>query len=176
MPCSRRNRRQNDPSAGAAPDVLGVDAHRERLDGRRPAVVPDPTGLAVDGRRRDFLGDALQEAPAVPLDVEPQQVVAKQPLQQVPALRAGPKHVRTGPGDVPELRAERRRARLVDHLRREREVVVLEPDRPAVGVLEDGVGERPADPPVGPPVVGVEVHPSDIGVTERPERPVGVPR
>jgi hypothetical protein len=164
-------------SSGVALDALDRDAERERLDPGGSTVVVDAVGVPVDGRALEEPVRTLQEVFAVRRVVEAEEVVAEQSVQQVRCVGRQFEHLRRGPGDVPEVYQPPVGHQRPQHPRRQREVVVLEPDQ-AAGAA-DGRGrlrELPVDRPVALPVVVDVVHLADEVVTQRPEHLVAEPQ
>src|ERR1041385_7362573 len=79
--------------------------------------------------RFDRAIDGLQKMIAVVLHVEAYQVRAQQALEQFPLPGADPERFRIRPRDMPEDTDARVGATLLDHLRQEGEVIVLDDDR-----------------------------------------------
>ncbi len=111
------------------------------------------------------------------LDVKPDQVAAQHPFQDLFLVGTDRKYLRIGPGDVPEQGDGRIRPFLFDHLRQEREVIVLDEDE-RLGrrqFLEKAFGEFFVDLPVHLPVGLPEDRPRVGDMTQRPQPLVGKP-
>jgi hypothetical protein len=134
-----RARRAHAPRHASTGGDVGQPAHRPLdRDGVRPhqgAPPPCTTALllAVDA--------ALHEASTASMKLlqccwvwKPTMLEPSRPGDQLLAPRADADALGVGPGDVPERDDRRPRQPLADHLRREREVVVLHEDDGIVGV------------------------------------------
>ena len=155
--------------------MVDGDADGKRLHERAVAVAGDREMLAVDTAFERAI-HGLQEIVAVRLDVEADQIRAEQAIQQLALPGADAEGFRIGPGDVPEDGHARIRTALLDHLREQREMVVLHEHDRAFFVrdfLEHGIGEMFVDGTIGFPVAGAEDGACVGDVAQGPQAFVG---
>ena len=134
------------------------------------AVAADGAALALDARFQHAV-HGFQEIVAVRLDVEAHQIGAQQPVQQFALPGANPERFRIGPGNVPEDRHPGVRARALDQLRQQGEMVVLHHDHRTFFVadlFQHGRRELPVDGLVMFPVFRAERGPGVRDVAQRP--------
>ena len=181
-----RIRRQAEPRNDALPafghgrpcgDILRVGP----LDGDRIALherflVPDRDDrvLVLDACLQEPV-HRLDEVLAVEPGMEAKDGAAQQPVQDLASPRADAERLRIRPGNVPEHEDGGVGQPLSDHLRQQREVVVLDEDHriadPCLG--NDGVRKALVDRPITLPVRLAEDRPHVRDVAQGPQALVG---
>ena len=158
------------------PENARVHADGKGPDEGFPAAPHDAEFFRIDPGFHQAVG-RIQEVVAVVLNVKPDQIAAQHPFQDFLLVGADRKDLRIGPGDVPEQGDGRIRAFLLDHLRQEREVIVLDEDERFVRrqLFEKALGEFFIDLPVHLPVGLPEDRPRVGDMTQRPQSLVGKP-
>jgi hypothetical protein len=108
--------------------------------------------------------------------LEPDQVRAEEPLEELPSPRELEEELGGWEGDVEEEADPQVRAPLAQHPRHELELVVVHPDHGALGSQRRrALGEPPVDGHVGVPPLAVVLRLRDDVVVERPQRGVREP-
>ena len=122
----------------------------------------------------DALADQPDEVLRAAGQLEADQVGAEQALEDLPAPRQLLEQLGRRERDVQEEADADVGAQLAQHLRHQLELVVVHPDRRALGGPVGGVlGEPPVDRDVGVPPLAVELGLGDDVVVQRPQRGVG---
>ena len=150
----------------------GVDGDREGGRLHRPAV-GEVDRVAV-GLVPDPAADEPHEVGGRPGELEADEVRPEQALQDLAPPGQLGEQLGGREGDV-EVEADAQvRSQVAQHLRHQLELVVLDPDRRALGRdLGGPVGEALVDGDVGVPPLAVELRLGHHVVVERPQRAVG---
>jgi hypothetical protein len=160
-------------------EPIDVDADRKRPDVHDAVAKGHSLVDVIHARLGHELLHAVEEVRRVAIDLELEQIVAEQASQHrlVNPRRKKSQDVGGWKGDVPKLVDEERRAHRSQKLRREGEMIVLDPGhraaRASLGFVGDGVGETQIDRSVALPELGAILEVLDQHVTQRPERAVG---
>src|SRR5262249_41658205 len=118
----------------------------------------------------------IQKIVAVRLHVEPNQVRAEQPVDQLALPRTNRERLRIRPRDVPENRDPSVRTRFLDHPWRESEVIILHEDhriRLTRSLFKKCFGEAAIHGLILVPILGAENRTSMRDMAQRPQTFIG---